>query len=142
MERMYSMIHLKVFSVLVAVGLVFSLVSVSPLGHRVIGQSGWTAPAQAKAMKNPLKADAASLKKGQDLYKANCATCHGNTGEGDGPMAKKLKTKPASIKTAIKGQTDGELFWKISEGKPPMPPFKSSLKEADRWAIVNYIRSL
>lgn len=142
MKRMHSVTYFKVFSILVTVGVVFSFGGLYPLQHRVMGQSGWTAPESAKAMKNPVKADAASLAKGQELYRANCATCHGNKGEGDGPMAKRLKVKPASIKSAIKGQTDGELFWKISEGKPPMPPFKSSLKEADRWAIVNYIRSL
>lgn len=37
--------------------------------------------------------------------------------------------------------TDGELFWRISEGHLPMPPFKNKLSEAERWELVDYIRT-
>ena len=39
-------------------------------------------------------------------------------------------------------ETDGELFWKISEGKTPMPGFGKEFSETDRWLLVNYIRTL
>jgi hypothetical protein len=41
----------------------------------------------------------------------------------------------------VQGQTDGELFWKISNGRGAMPPWKH-LPEMERWRIVNYIRYL
>ncbi len=41
----------------------------------------------------------------------------------------------------MNGVTDGELFYKISEGKKPMPVFKTKLSEDDRWALVLLIRS-
>jgi len=37
--------------------------------------------------------------------------------------------------------TDGELFYKISEGKKPMPVFKNKLTEDQRWELVLLIRS-
>ena len=37
--------------------------------------------------------------------------------------------------------TDGELFWKISEGHRPMPAFKNKLSEEERWQLVDYIRT-
>ena len=50
--------------------------------------------------------------------------------------------KPADWTSAkVQSQTDGELFWKMSEGRSAMPPWKS-LPEKDRWELVNYIRTL
>ena len=42
---------------------------------------------------------------------------------------------------AVQKQTDGEIFWKISNGRGAMPPWKH-LPEKERWELVNYIRSL
>jgi len=37
--------------------------------------------------------------------------------------------------------TDGEIFYKISEGRRPMPSFKKRLTEEQRWQLVNYVRT-
>ncbi len=37
---------------------------------------------------------------------------------------------------------EGEIFWKISEGRRPMPSFKKQLTEEQRWQLVNYLRTL
>jgi mono/diheme cytochrome c family protein len=101
----------------------------------------WKAPASAKAVKNPVE-KAAGLKAGKSLFDTNCAMCHGNTGKGDGPAGAALKPKPDNlIGKDVQRQADGELFWKISEGRGVMPPWKS-LSEKDRWSLVQYIRSL
>jgi len=39
-------------------------------------------------------------------------------------------------------QTDGAIFWKISEGNSPMPAFQEAFSDAQRWDIVNYVRTL
>ncbi len=51
--------------------------------------------------------------------------------------------KPADFTGAhMMGEmTDGEIFWKISEGRP-MPSFKKQLTEEQRWQLVNHVRSL
>jgi mono/diheme cytochrome c family protein len=108
--------------------------------------SDWKAPADAKAAKNPLaakKSDAKLLGDAKKVAEQNCATCHGAGGKGDGPAAAALPPpKPADWTSAkLASETDGELFWKISNGRGAMPPWKH-LPEDQRWALVNYIRSL
>jgi len=39
-------------------------------------------------------------------------------------------------------ETDGSLFWKMSEGRGPMPSWKDQLTETERWQLVIYIRKL
>jgi mono/diheme cytochrome c family protein len=102
-------------------------------------QGEWKAPAEAKAMKNSVKGVGNAKKN----IETNCVTCHGPGGKGDGPAAAALPPpKPADWTSAkVASETDGELFWKISNGRGAMPPWKH-LPEKDRWEIVNYIRTL
>ena len=109
----------------------------------VYAQGEWKAPADQKAVKNPQKADAASVANGKKLAETNCASCHGPAGKGDGPAAAALPPpKPANWTSAkVKSETDGELFWKIANGRGAMPPWKH-LPDKDRWDLINYVRSL
>jgi len=105
----------------------------------VSAQGPWVAPADAKAMKNPVK----GVGNAKKAVETNCVSCHGPMGKGDGPAAAALPPpKPANwTSAAIQKETDGELFWKISNGRGAMPPWKH-LPEQERWEIVNYIRTL
>ena len=102
-------------------------------------QGEWKAPADAKNMKNPVKGVGTAKKS----VETNCASCHGASGKGDGPAAAALPPpKPADWTSAkVQSQSDGELFWKITNGRGAMPPWKH-LPEKERWSIVNYIRTL
>lgn len=103
----------------------------------------WAVPPEAAARKNPLSADNATIAKGKAIYLDRCADCHGEKGKGDGPAAADLSPKPGDLsKPAMKDQGDGVLFWKISEGKKPMPPYKTKLSEEDRWLLINFVRTL
>jgi mono/diheme cytochrome c family protein len=106
-------------------------------------QGEWVAPADAKSLKNPLKKfDEKEKAETKKKVEVNCAPCHGPLGKGDGPAAAALPTKPADwTSEKVQKQTDGEIFWKISNGRGAMPPWKS-LGEKDRWEIVSFIRSL
>ncbi len=102
----------------------------------------WDAPAAEKAKKNPVAFAKESIAAGEKIAKTNCAPCHGDKGKGDGPGAAALPKKPADwTSKMVQAETDGALFWKISKGNPPMPPWES-LPEKDRWNLVNYIRSV
>src|SRR5437660_4483715 len=107
------------------------------------GSCDWKAPSTAVNRPNPVPANANTIALGQKLYVSNCMICHGQTGRGDGPGAAALEKKPADLGARIKaGETDGELFWKITEGRSPMLSWKGSLTETQRWEIVNYIKTL
>lgn len=105
-------------------------------------QDKWVAPASSKELKNPFTGKA-SINQGKSIYQTRCVVCHGDKGEGDGPAGKAL-TPPAANHTAayVQNQTDGELFWKVSEGRGAMVGWKLILSEEERWALVNYLRTL
>lgn len=107
------------------------------------GQDVWLAPEDSKEVANPYIGNAIAAQKGQILYSKLCWTCHGKNGKGDGPAAANLNPKPKDFSSVeLQKQTDGELFWKLSNGKGMMVPYKHSLNEEKRWQLVNYIRTL
>jgi mono/diheme cytochrome c family protein len=95
---------------------------------------------------NPIPASGESIAAGQALYSANCASCHGPTGKGDGPVGLTLNPRPADLSQhAIPGvHTDAQLYEWITNGFPgsAMPAWKSKLSDTDRWNLVNFIRTL
>ena len=103
----------------------------------------WPVPEEAKQLKNPLQPTAAALKSAREVYADKCAHCHGATGKGDGRDANRYDPAPTDLTDSKKmnAATDGELFYKISEGKKPMPVFKNKLTEDQRWQLVLLIRS-
>jgi|GEM_PF-1219294 len=103
---------------------------------------GWVAPESANKLVNPLKGNSSATGAGKKLFGQFCAICHGKKGKGDGVAGMSLKPRPSNFtQDAVQMQTDGAIFWKLSEGKPPMAPYKSALTEEQRWQLVNYIRS-
>ena len=103
----------------------------------------WVAPAAAAAKKNPVAGKPDALAAGKQIFTTTCVPCHGAGGHGDGAAAAALHPRPANFSSAaVSGESDGALFWKLSEGRGAMVAFKSSLSEAQRWQLVSYIRSL
>jgi len=104
----------------------------------------WAVPDKNAKMANPVKADAETIKVGKELWGKHCASCHGKTGAGDGTKAAQLKTAMEDMSTSVvQGQTDGALYYKISEGRDEMPSFKKKIPDTeDLWSIVNYLRTL
>lgn len=94
-------------------------------------------------MVNPLKSDAAATAEGKKTYTLYCTPCHGEKGKGDGLAAAGLSKVPADHTSAVvQKQTDGAIFWKISEGNNPMPGYKKSFSPTQIWQLVSYIRTL
>jgi mono/diheme cytochrome c family protein len=101
------------------------------------------APTEASNLKNPVPASSTVLAQAKNLYADHCADCHGKKGRGDGSNAADLERKPTNLtQPALLAQGDGALFWKISEGRKPMPAYSRKLSEEQRWKLVNYIRTL
>lgn len=104
-----------------------------------------THPDAAK-MKNPVASSAASIAAGKKLYDAQCASCHGSTGKGDGKAGALLKPLPSDLSDAEwkHGSTDGEIFTVIRDGarQTGMRAYGSRIPANDIWNLVNYVRSL
>ena len=103
----------------------------------------WSVPSREVERKNPVLADSRSLRRGQVLYRNNCAACHGSSGKGDGNKAREMNLHPSDLSSAhVAAQSDGAIYWKITTGLSPMPAFKKEIPDEDRWHLVNYLRTL
>jgi len=97
-------------------------------------------------------ASEATLARGRELFAYNCAHCHGERGEGDGygapflvPQPRNFVTAKYKFRTTASGElpTDEDLFRTISRGATGtgMPPWQYLLNDADRWALVDYVKT-
>lgn len=103
----------------------------------------WKATDAAEKMKSPVKADDATIKAGKDIWTQHCKSCHGVKGLGDGAKAEKIEISCGDFSSdEIKNQSDGALYWKTTEGRKPMPSFKTKLSDQERWQVVAYMRTL
>jgi mono/diheme cytochrome c family protein len=108
------------------------------------------APAPPPAPAAPAAAAKPDVAAGQALYVANCATCHGARGAGDGPAAAALDPKPAHHNDGayMNALTNEHIFKVIKEGgaavgkSPMMAPWGGMLSDAQIWDLVAYVRSL
>lgn len=97
--------------------------------------------------RNPLNRTDATVAAGRDLYKRNCAQCHGPNATGDGEIAKNMQPKPADLRMMLDMEPAAEdyYFWMISEGGGgfdiPMPPFKQQLSDKQIWQLVTWMQA-
>jgi len=95
----------------------------------------------------------ADLRLGKQVYARACLECHGSEGHGDGPKALRLGFHPrklslGSFKCRCTGSgdlpTDDDLYRVVTRGMSgtPMQPFEKSLSEAERRAVVRYLKTL
>lgn len=114
-----------------------------PRGYTPYKYAGKPLDAEAKLV-NPLKGDTASLERGRDRYMVYCSMCHGLQGQGDGTVAQYMPLKPPSLLSEkVRGFKDGRIYHIVIDGQGVMGNYATQInKEEDRWAIVNYVRSL
>lgn len=97
---------------------------------------------EARGMENPAPDSPEVISEAKALYTEHCAHCHGDTGAGDGGEAQMYTPPPADFThPAMANIRDGELFYKITEGRKPMPSFKRTLTDDQRWKLVRLIRT-
>ncbi len=99
-------------------------------------------------LENPVEADEASVSFGQNVFNTNCQACHGEQGNGDGPMAAQFETYGARLPADLTserlvGVPDSYLYTVVTNGLPPfMPPFGDLIPGDEIWHLINYIREL
>src|SRR5260221_12443742 len=124
--------------VLIAVLLLVSI-AITACGEAT---SSDTIPADYAGKTNPLGTEAASA--GAEVFKANCASCHGDTGHGDGITSKGLYPAPKNL-AALQSQVgDDYLFWRINNGKEGevMDPWKGIRPEEQIREVITFCHTL
>ena len=115
-----------------------SIIFIFSLGTSVLAQT-WVVPNDQKAVVAPFKFTPDMQKQGEQIYLKNCQSCHGLLGKDNWA---KLTPPPGDLsKEKAQIQTDGEIFYRITTGKVPMPEFRNILTEDDRWWVIAYLRS-
>ena len=84
---------------------------------------------------------------GQAVFAANCATCHGERGLGDGPAATGLEPPPADLTDGAWTTGDGSLQAvtnTVEHGSPgtAMIGWKGTLTDAEIAAVAAYVKEL
>jgi mono/diheme cytochrome c family protein len=115
-----------------------------PVPARSIPVEGPLSIPNMGAPENPVPADEVSIARGRELFAINCQLCHGEGGQGNGPIAANIVNKPANLTLDVtQSKSDGSLFLTISHGVlGRMPPMNENLTVRDRWDLVNFIRTL
>lgn len=118
------------------------IASVIAFGFSLRQSKEWIVPSTANTIKNPLVGNVGATAEGKKLFQLYCVVCHGEKGKGDGIGGIALVPKPGNFTLEkTQSQTDGALFWKMSEGRLPMASYKGILTSTQRWQLVNYIRT-
>ena len=130
---------------IVRLRIAIAILTISGLWPRdVLAEDDWTAPPHKAGLPNPLATNSPGVvTMGKTLYKDHCHDCHGSNGRGNGPAAVDLSRRPPDFSDKkVRQQSDGELFWKITEGNRPMPSFSKKLSDEQRWQLVCFLRTL
>jgi mono/diheme cytochrome c family protein len=99
-------------------------------------------PDYGSRLENPVPADAASLKRGAELFQINCAMCHGTRDTYLGPVGRKLVPPPPSLHDPrIQQLSDSDIFLRIYLGFGRMPAQGLRISNEDHWHLVNYVKS-
>jgi mono/diheme cytochrome c family protein len=113
------------------------------------GERGWVAII-------PLPVSADFMQRGRERFNVYCAPCHGLSGYGDGPVARRAaEMQAAGADTAsgwvaptsyhsdeIRGRPVGNLYNTVTNGIRTMPAYDKQISVLDRWAIVAYLKAL
>lgn len=95
--------------------------------------------------KNPIPYSEEVLKEGQALYGLFCLHCHGEKGDGQGPVVTNSAGKfppPPAYNGALKDLPAGTIFYSVTYGKGMMGSHASQLNKEERWKVVHYVEKL
>ena len=93
---------------------------------------------------NPFAGDTAAAAAGQRVFLQHCSVCHGPQGAGDGTILGpgRFPFAPSLVTPFVAGYSDGYVYAVVRQGRGLMPAYGPRMTEAERWQVVNYVRSL
>lgn len=99
----------------------------------------WLVPEDQVVVQNPSEYNLNNVKRGKELFLQHCKSCHGDPGKNNGlPL---VPPPPDLTSEKMQSNTDGGLYYKITQGRGGMPQFATTISEDDRWRLVNFIRN-
>ena len=105
----------------------------------VLAGQEWVVPDDKKGKLSTFPFSDVTRKSGEKLFAVNCMSCHGTPGKGNYLKLVPPPGDPATDK--IQRNKDGEIFYKVTEGRGQMPSFKSVLTSNEIWNIISFLRS-
>ncbi|UYZ59277.1 c-type cytochrome [Hymenobacter latericus] len=96
----------------------------------------------SRTLRNPLAYSRQNLEEGKVLYTRVCQHCHGEQGDGNGPVGAKFKGVPNYSAGAYANMNDAHIYHVIQWGKGRMMPHGSIVNPEERWKIAMYVRVL
>jgi len=118
--------------------ILLSIIGIVALSTNLLAQTN-VVPAEAKEKTAPFVFTPESVKSGDQVYQANCKSCHGDPGKGNYAKLVSFTIDPASAE--YQKFSDGEMFYILSHGRGLMPNFVNTLTEEQRWNVISYIRT-
>jgi mono/diheme cytochrome c family protein len=116
----------------------------APAPAPALTQPQTATPPPAAPVKNPVRPTAESQAKAKNIYRVDCAMCHGDNGNGktDLATAMELTLGDWTDPKTLAGRQDWELFNIIRVGKDKMPPEGDGrATDTQVWNLIIYIRS-
>lgn len=103
--------------------------------------------ADAAALQNPVRRTPENMAAAKSTFDVNCGVCHGQNGNGQSFVAERFRAArtvaPADLTSSrVRGRSDGELYWIITNGMGNMPPFGDLLTDDEVWSVVLQVREL
>ncbi len=102
----------------------------------------FSVPVAAANQPNPVQPTAQSQTRAKQIYGMDCAMCHGADGSGKGDITSTAKMLDYRDASALKGLTDGQVFYIIKNGEgESMPGEGPRANDVETWNLVIYLRS-
>lgn len=116
---------------------IFIVLRISAFAQSTI--TAWVVPEEVKEKVCPFHFTPETVKSGENIFQKNCKSCHGDPGKQNWAKIIPPPGDPASA--GFQKQTDGEILFRVTTGKTPMPQFGNILSDEERWQVISYIRS-
>jgi mono/diheme cytochrome c family protein len=95
-----------------------------------------------RELRNPVPRTPETQAQGRVLYETFCLVCHGEQGQGDGPLVPRIPNPPSYTSDRVRAMAPGHILHVITNGSGRMPPYAAQIPLEQRWSIVHYVGAL
>jgi len=95
-----------------------------------------------RELHDPFPPTPAVLERGKAVYTTFCRVCHGDRGQGDGPIIPKFPNPPAYNSDRVRTLPEGQIFHTVTYGTSLMPSYAAQISVDDRWKAIRYVQTL